>query len=92
VNVDSVVQGVIALVVLIGTFGLLGVYAIRGQAPDSGIIAAAGPLAGMVVGWYFGSRGVTSGVQTATNGMLQAARTIHNAGVEAASNERTAAG
>jgi membrane protein YqaA with SNARE-associated domain len=44
----------VALVVLIGTFVLLGIYAWRGQTPDAVMVAVVGPLAGGAAGYFFG--------------------------------------
>lgn len=45
---------VIAILVIIGGFLLLGVYAIRNETPDPVIIAVVAPLMGSAVGYFFG--------------------------------------
>jgi hypothetical protein len=44
----------VAIIVLLGTFILLGSYAWRGTTPDAVMVAVISPLAGAAVGYFFG--------------------------------------
>jgi membrane protein DedA with SNARE-associated domain len=44
----------VALVILVGTFILLGFYAYQGKTPDAVMVAVVGPLAGAAAGYFFG--------------------------------------
>ena len=44
----------VAIIVLLGTFVLLGVYVFKGQSPDPVIVGVVAPLAGAAVGYFFG--------------------------------------
>jgi hypothetical protein len=57
------VKGIVAVLVVIGSFGLLGVYVLHGQVPDATISGIIGTALGLVLGFYFGH----------VNGVAQAA-------------------
>lgn len=48
------VKGIIAVLVIIGSFGLIGIYVERGQVPDATIVAFVSLPLGAVIGFYFG--------------------------------------
>lgn len=60
------VQGVIAVIVVVGSFALVGVYVIRGTQPDAVIIGLVSGAVMAILGFYFGhSNGTTSALATA---------------------------
>ena len=62
----STAQSIIAVLVVIGSFVIIGAYIIENRSPDGYVIAiVAGSLSG-VLGFYFGhSNGTTSALATA---------------------------
>ena len=48
------VKGIIAVLVIIGSFGLIGIYVERSQVPDATIVAFVSLPLGAVIGFYFG--------------------------------------
>lgn len=48
------VKGAIAILVIVGSFGLLGIYVFRGQVPDATVVAFVALPLGAVIGFYFG--------------------------------------
>ncbi len=68
----ELIQGAIALVIVLGAFGLAALSLYRGESPSVAIAiitAAVGPIAG----FYFGQRAAIVGVTHATNGMTDSA-------------------
>lgn len=51
-NVD--VKGLIAVVVIVAAFILVGIYVWRGQVPDATVVAILSTPVGAVIGFYFG--------------------------------------
>lgn len=71
-QLGEIIQGTIALVIVLGAFGLAGLSLYKGDPPAVAIAiitAAVGPIAG----FYFGQRSALSGVNHATNGMTDSA-------------------
>ena len=56
------VKGIVAVLVVVGSFGLIGVYVIHQEVPDVAVIGLCGTALGMVLGFYFGH---LNGSQTA---------------------------
>lgn len=48
------IKGIIAVLVIIGSFGLVGIYVERGVVPDATIMAFVSLPLGAVIGFYFG--------------------------------------
>jgi hypothetical protein len=48
------VKGIVAVLVVVGSFGLIGVYVVQGKTPDTAILAVCGTSLGLVLGFYFG--------------------------------------
>lgn len=73
------IQGVIAVLVVIGCFALLGVYVVRGQAPDGVVIAVVSGSIMAVLGFYFGhANGTTSALAAAATVTAMAATNLVN--------------
>ncbi len=70
--VGEIVQGVIAVVIVVASFGLAGYALSRGE-PAAVAIAIITGLPGLIVGFYFGQRSAIAGVTHATNGMTDSA-------------------
>lgn len=47
-------KGIIAVLVIGGSFGLLAIYVLRGQVPDATVVAFVALPLGAVIGFYFG--------------------------------------
>lgn len=71
-RIGEVVQGTIALVIVLCSFGLAG-YALQRGEPAAVAIAIITGLPGLIVGFYFGQRSAIAGVTHATNGMTDSA-------------------
>jgi hypothetical protein len=52
VNLD--VKGIIAVLVIVAAFFLVGIYVYRGQVPDATVVAILSTPVGAVIGFYFG--------------------------------------
>jgi membrane protein YqaA with SNARE-associated domain len=48
------IKGILAILVIIGDFLLIGVYVIRNETPDGVIIAIVSSSIGAILGFYFG--------------------------------------
>ncbi len=48
------IKGAIALLVIVGSFALIGVYALRNESPDVTVVAMISTPVGAVIGFYFG--------------------------------------
>lgn len=48
------IKGLIAVLVIIGSFGLIGIYVLRGQVPDATVVGIVSLPLGAVIGFYFG--------------------------------------
>ena len=48
------VKGIVAVLVVLGSFALMGEYVIRGQVPDATVAGVVGTSLGLVLGFYFG--------------------------------------
>lgn len=55
-------KGIVAVLVVLGSFGLIGIYVLQGRVPDVAILGFCGTSTGMVLGFYFGH---LNGSQTA---------------------------
>lgn len=83
------VQGVIAVIVIVGSFALVGVYVIRGQQPDAVIIGLVSGAVMAILGFYFGhSNGTTSALATAATTLANqvTSQTATQAGVDSVSS------
>ena len=70
--VGEIVQGAIALVIVLSSFGLAGYALSRGE-PAAVSIAIITGAVGPIAGFYFGQRSAIAGVTHATNGMTDSA-------------------
>ena len=70
--VGEIVQGSIALVIVLSSFLLAGYALYRGE-PSSVSIAIIAGAVGPIAGFYFGQRSAIAGVTHATNGMTESA-------------------
>lgn len=71
-QLGEIIQGTIALVIVLGAFGLAALSLYKGETAAVAIAiitAAVGPIAG----FYFGQRSAIAGVNHATNGMTESA-------------------
>lgn len=48
------IKGIVAVLVVIASFGLVGIYVERGQVPDATVVGLCGTSLGLVLGFYFG--------------------------------------
>ena len=70
--VGEIVQGAIALVIVLSSFGLAAYALYRGE-PAAVSIAIITGAVGPIAGFYFGQRSAIAGVTHATNGMTDSA-------------------
>lgn len=84
----EIIQGTIALVIVLGAFGLAALTIYRGEGAAVAIAimtAAIGPIAG----FYFGYRSAIGGVTHATNGMTDSALKMASARQQAEADAST---
>lgn len=48
------IKGIVAILVVIGSFGLMGIYVYEGKVPDATVAGIVGTAMGLVLGFYFG--------------------------------------
>ena len=69
------VKSVIALLVIAGTFAILGIYVVEGQTPDATVVGMISLPLGAVIGFYFGHiNGAATALATATTTLAAAAQ------------------
>ena len=76
------VKGAIALLVIIGSFLIMGIYVIRGEIPDATVVAFLSLPLGAVIGFYFGH---INGQATA---LANSAIQLSNQAITASNNRR----
>lgn len=69
-------QTLIATLIIGGCFGLLMIYAIRGQQVPDSIMTLIASLSTGVVGWYFGARGTASATEAAHQTITSTAQAV----------------
>lgn len=47
-------KGVVAVLVVLGSFGLIGIDVVQGKSPDTAVLGVCGTAMGLVLGFYFG--------------------------------------
>lgn len=77
------IKGLIAVLVIIGSFGLIGIYVYRGEVPDATIVAFVSLPLGAVIGFYFGH------INGAATALAQQTTTLAAQAIAAASTRRT---
>jgi hypothetical protein len=63
------IKGIVAVLVVIGSFGLIGIYVLEGHVPDATVAGIVGTALGLVLGFYFGH--VNGSTQAAANQAAQ---------------------
>src|SRR6267378_2693781 len=48
------VKGIVAVLVVVGSFGLIGIDVVQGKTPDTAVLGVCGTALGLVLGFYFG--------------------------------------
>lgn len=86
--VGEIVQGTIALVIVVASFGLAGYSLSRGE-PAAVAIAIITGAVGPIAGFYFGQRSAIAGVTHATNGMTDSALKMASQRIQAENSEST---
>lgn len=76
------VKGIIAVLVIIGSFGLIGIYVERSQVPDATIVAFVSLPLGAVIGFYFGH------INGAATALANSAISLSSSALQAASQRR----
>lgn len=69
-------QTLIATLIIGGCFGLLVIYAVRGQQVPDSIMTLVTALTTGVVGWYFGARGTASATEAAHQTITSTAQAV----------------
>lgn len=77
------VKGLIAVMVIGGSFTLLGIYVFRGQVPDATVVAFVALPLGAVIGFYFGH------INGAATALANNATALAGAALTAAAQRRT---
>lgn len=86
--VGEIVQGAIALVIVLASFGLAAYALYRGE-PAAVSIAIITGAVGPIAGFYFGKQSVIAGVTHATNGMTDSALKMASQRVQAETEPTT---
>lgn len=76
------VKGAIAILVIIASFGLIGIYVYRGQVPDATVVGLVSLPLGAVLGFYFGH------VNGAASALASSALTLSQQAITSAAQRR----
>lgn len=71
-TVGEIIQGAIALLIVVGAFLLAAYLVYRGE-PFAAAIAVISTAVGPIAGFYFGQRSTLAGMVSASNGMSETA-------------------
>lgn len=76
------VKGIVAVLVVVGSFGLLGIDVVQGKAPDTAVLGVCGTALGLVLGFYFGH------INGAATTLANSAIALSNQAIVAATTRR----